>query len=316
MLLADFADEAHRQISRTQLANETDAEGRRWLVVPGHARCVIPALAQKHDRFEIRLKKQPNQGFYEETATLLFSFLLTRFSPKVVLDVGAAVGHFSLLAASHLGARPAVHSFEMQPSRVEKARERAARAAGLDDRITANLSGLSDQHVGETRVWFARTLMFETRPEARDYLEPWYIRMKFALQGRDYEATRGLIEANVLLTSIEHYCAANDIMPGLVKIDVDGYEGKVLQGARRMLAEAQPAILLELHKDDKQRHGLLRRDVVAMLFNADYQALFITDHHDPRQCRLVPATADDPLFARTRTDMVLFLAPHHLGPGA
>jgi hypothetical protein len=64
-----------------------------------------------------------------------------------------------------------------------------------------------------------------------------------------------------------------------------------------------------LHKDEVQRDGILREQVVGMLFDAGYRALFLTDHHKRERCKIVPVEAGDPLLARQQTDMIVFLPP-------
>ena len=308
MVLSDLQSDAMLFLSTTKLCNVADTDGQRsWLQIPGHSEHAIPSFKQARNRFEIRLAQRSNREFYEETTTLLISFLLSRFKPEVFFDVGASSGYFSFVAASHLTARPIAHAFEMQPNAVDKIHQRAGEVT-LPGEVHGHLAGLSDTHIGLKRVWFARTKMFEEEPAESEYREPWWIRLKFAAQGSRSKRNK-LSSAEVLLTSLDHFCAERNLSPGLVKIDVDGYEGKVLRGSHRMLREIQPIILLELHKDKKQRFGLLRADCIATLFAAHYTAFFITDHHDLGRCRIVEATAESPLFARQETDMVLFMPP-------
>ncbi len=308
MVLSDLQSDAMQFFATTKLSNVADADGQRsWLQIPGHSKHVIPSFKQVRSPFEIRLAQRSNRKFYEETTTLLISFLLARFKPDVFLDVGASNGYFSFVAASHLMARPVAHAFEMQPKAVDKIRKQAGEVT-LPGKVHGHLIGLSDRHIGLKRVWYARTKMFEEEPAESEYREPWWIRLKFAVKGSKIKRNT-LSSAEVLLTSLDHFCAERNLLPGLVKIDVDGYEGKVLCGAHKMLRDLQPIILLELHKDAKQRFGLLRADCVDMLFKANYAALFITDHHNLDRCNLVEATAGSPLFARQETDMVLFIPP-------
>lgn len=303
MPIADLHRDAARYLHETRLGNVTDADGRRWLEIPGHVGSVIAAHRPTRDPFEIRLAPHPNTKFYEETTTLLLSFLLTRLRPKVFFDIGASIGHFSLVAASHLAAHPDVHAFEIQPPRIKKLEQVADRVV-LTGKITCHLAGLSDVHSGNKRIWYARTKMFEYEPSPSEYREAWWRRLKFAIQGNK---KRDLYSAEVLLTALDRFCSERGLVPDLMKIDVDGYEGKVLRGARRILDSVQPVILLELHKDALQRDGILRYNVVALLFEAGYQALFVTDHQRLAKCRLVQADFGHPLFVRQETDMVLFI---------
>ena len=306
MDIADLQAEAISFLANMRLANVKDARGQRWLEIPGHVKGVIIAHKQGRARREIRLRPHPNKEFFEETTTLLMSFFLSRFRPKVFFDVGSHKGYFSLLAASHMAARPDVHAFDMQPIGIKRL-NKAVQDLTLPGTIVGHVAGLSDCHRGNVRIWYAGTKMFEYEPDASEYREAWWLRPKFAIQGNSDE--RALRSADVLLTTLDRFCADRELVPEFMKIDVDGYEGKVLQGAREILHNAQPIIFLELHKDAKQRHGILRREVVAMIFDAGYAALFMTGHHNREKCKLIPVGPDHPLFARQETDMVLFVPP-------
>jgi FkbM family methyltransferase len=240
-------------------------------------------------------------GKYEETALLLLSFLIGRLRPKVFFDVGAASGDFARVAASHIASPPAVHAFEMQPLRVQGMCE-ALERDGLGGQVAVHLAGLSDHHEGKKDIWFARTHLYEREPAPHEWREAWWRRLKFAIRRQP----RGLSKARVLITSIDHFVAEHAVVPELIKIDVDGYEGKVLQGGMRTFAEHRPAIMLELHKDELIRFGETRRDVVSRLFGVGYKAMFMTDHHVPKACRVVSVDLDHPLVARQETDFLLF----------
>ena len=128
--------------------------------------------------------------------------------------------------------------------------------------------------------------------------------MKFWWLGRE---NRGeLREANVLITSLDHFIQESGQPPDLIKLDVDGYEAKVLPGGKQCWA-AKPIILFELHKDKLlERHGVKRQAVVATLFEAGYRAALLTDHNDAKACELVKVTAEHPSFAEQSTTMHMF----------
>lgn len=310
MKTTELAAEINKFLSTTELKNIADERGKRWLHIPGHMPYVIPARQDKPHWLDIRLQARPNTDFHEEPITLLLSYLIARFKPGIFFDIGAARGHFSLVAATHEQFAPQVHAFDMRPEALEELQKLADQK--IPGRIAAHLCGLSDLHQGTKRIWYARFKMFEHEPEPHEYLEPWYIRLKFALRGREKSQSRNLRRADVLLTSIDAFCADNGIAPGLMKIDVDGYEGKVIQGAKETLQKDQPIILLELHRDSMQRFNLMRKDVTEMLFKAGYQAIFITDHHKKCSTKLEPVDSNSPLLTRAETDMVLFMPPRCL----
>jgi len=299
-------EELSRFLAEASLANVSDAYNRRWLAVPGHEPNTIPALGNRSRRWRLSTS---NIEYYEETATLVFSYLLSRLLPATVFDIGAWQGYFSFLAASHTAARPDVFAFDMRPAGIEAITHRAMEL-GWADRVHALLCGRSDTHVGQTRVWSARMKLFESKPREDEYREAIWRRMKFLLKGN---RGRGLREVDLLLTTLDHFCADHNVTPQLMKIDVDGYEGKILRGAETLLRTAKPTILLELHRDEVQRDGLTRTKVADLLFDAGYDALFLTDHHTRERCQLVPVGPGHPLLSRQETDMIVFYPPEIAG---
>jgi FkbM family methyltransferase len=236
----------------------------------------------------------------EETVILLLSFLIGRLHPRVFFDIGSASGDYTCLAISHVASPPHVHAFDIRPEAHATLRARVAEA-GPQRLVTPHMAGLSERHEGEKDLWFARTRLFEHEPEKSEYQEMVWRRLKFFLLNRH----RGPVKTRAEITSIDHLATVRGIVPDLLKIDVDGYEGKVLRGGLQTFARYRPPVMLELHKD-KLLNGERRSDVVGILLDIGYEALFLTDHHDPKACRIVPVGRNHPLLARQETDFILF----------
>jgi hypothetical protein len=64
--------------------------------------------------------------------------------------------------------------------------------------------------------------------------------------------------------------ATAGLEPTHVKIDVEGFEGEVLDGARELLARARPIIFLELHGDILRERGRSPREVLGKLESLGY----------------------------------------------
>lgn len=273
------------------------------LLVPGHKPMDWTTLSPE----------QPSHStskfwIYEETTTLVLSYLIDRFNARALYDVGAGVGYFSRLAASHASVPVATHAFEMTPERLATMKANLAKE-GLDSRVTAHLAGITDTHKGEIDIWYAHGMLFETRPDPSEIREAWWRRLKFALRG---DKSRELHSVRAMITSLDHYAQSTGVWPDIIKIDVEGYEGAVLRGGHKMFSTRRPFILLELHKDKKLRFGTHRRDVVQQLFDFGYQALFFTDHENKHACEVVEVTAESPLIARQETDQILFFHRDYL----
>jgi FkbM family methyltransferase len=135
----------------------------------------------------------------------------------IVYDVGAHVGFFSICAAS-LGARVVA----VEPD--------AANAARL--RTNAELNGF-DIAVVEAAAWD----------------ETGTVDLVAGGSAKEFVAVPGEGVASISLDDL----AERHGNPTLVKLDVEGAESRVLAGATRVLAEASPVVLCELHGDEQRR---------------------------------------------------------------
>ena len=85
------------------------------------------------------------------------------------------------------------------------------------------------------------------------------------------------VEVKVPSQTLDALLAQHELTPQLVKIDVEGAEGLVFEGAQRMLDQARPLLLCEL--DDRLLKGLGHRsqDVIGSLASHGYH---VHDAHD------------------------------------
>lgn len=143
-----------------------------------------------------------------------------------VLDVGANVGFYTLLASVIVGAQGRVFAFEPVPANV----------AYLREHIRAN--GISNVEVFDVAV---------SDDEGR----------KFFKSGTDKYFLGRLSpegELAVNCVSLDGMRTRRELRPpNLIKIDVEGAELAVLQGAAQLLAEAHPVIFLATHGAEVHR---------------------------------------------------------------
>lgn len=144
---------------------------------------------------------------------------------NVVMDIGANIGGMFL---SFIGNNvKEVHAFEPVPVAYDK----MISNYGRDSRLVPSMTGMSDMpgRITGATVYNAWTLLpkgscsIDVASEFKD--EPTF----------DFE-----------LTTVDIYCSLSNIKPDFLKIDVDGYELRVLKGAVKTIAERRPPILFEL----------------------------------------------------------------------
>lgn len=78
--------------------------------------------------------------------------------------------------------------------------------------------------------------------------------------------------------TLDNLCRQNAVKPDILKIDVDGSEGKVLRGARNILRESVKFIILELHPDDLLERcsgSITRQDILSILEESGFKNYLI-----------------------------------------
>jgi hypothetical protein len=82
-------------------------------------------------------------------------------------------------------------------------------------------------------------------------------------------------------TSIDAYSAASGVSPSLLKIDVEGFEFDVLDGARETLRNHHPRLWLEVHPAFLSEQGRDWRELVELIKLAGYRITFFEDFNLP-----------------------------------
>jgi len=72
------------------------------------------------------------------------------------------------------------------------------------------------------------------------------------------------------LETIEGAAAAREIIPGFIKLDIEGYEYEAIKGSAAFLARERPVLFLELHLNYLEERNISPRAVVELLERAGY----------------------------------------------
>lgn len=168
-------------------------------------------------------------GFHELDVQRLFAKIIKK--AFVIYDIGASLGFYSLLAARMAGPGGKVYAFEPLPRNVECIRHNIS-LNGMENIILCIPKAVRDKS--------SKAVYRE--PKRDDWCR--FVDIDYFPEDDDKDRSGLMVEAVSLDEFVfqEGYAA-----PKLIKIDVEGAEGKVLSGARRLLKEFKPFVICELH---------------------------------------------------------------------
>ena len=183
-------------------------------------------LAGERLLLDLKTEKDLWLGSYEpELGAALRRFALPGMT---VYDVGANIGYVTLLLARATAPGGRLFAFEPLPSNLDRLRANLA-LSGLEDRVVVVPAAVTD-HVGRAPfLVHASGGMGKAEGAA----------------GRP-EAYPSRIEVDTTELDTFVYDQGHP-PPDLIKVDIEGGEVLALPGMRRLLREAQPVLLLELH---------------------------------------------------------------------
>lgn len=197
------------------------------------------------------LSKELFLGYFELNEV---SFVRTYLLPgDVFVDVGANVGVYTVVASQKVGERGRVYSFEPTPRTFRNLTE-TVRINGLDNVVCCQM-GLSDT--------------------------PGSLDLKMSVGGLDAWNSFGtpardgtFVSEAVNVTTFRHYACEAGLRPGdvaLMKIDVEGWEERVLLGASDFLAHPNgPALVVETNDVAAQSAGSSPEAILQALKNFGY----------------------------------------------
>jgi FkbM family methyltransferase len=223
-----------------QLRGSTDA-----VVSLGDGGSVVVDLATPHGR---RLYAY---GFCEPASRAMRQLVKPG---DVVIDAGANIGLFTVLAATRVGPAGHVIACEPSPTTMQLLRENVAR------------NGFDHVEIGEV------ALAEQAGRLELEVFEPGSGSSSFAPEvagvGRRVE---------VAVTTLDDLAGEWLERTSLVKLDVEGAELRTLQGASQLLERARPDFIVELEPEHLERQGASVGEVQSLFAAAGYEAFLIGD---------------------------------------
>lgn len=193
------------------------------------------------------------EGEYEPDLAQVF---VEHIDPsRDVIDVGANVGFFSILAARHLSA-----------GRVLSIEPTEAAFARLSRNVSSN-----DE---DQKVILHRGLVSDSQGTNAIHVIPGM--EEYSSIGALHPAAREVYATEqhmVASDRLDDLVAHHGLNPGLIKVDVEGAEGLVFRGATETLRKFRPVILSELSDPLLRELGDSAHELVRMLESAGYSVL-------------------------------------------
>ena len=113
--------------------------------------------------------------------------------------------------------------------------------------------------------------------------------------------------ADIEFTSVDAFVKRSGVVPDLLKVDIDGYEGRFVEGALETMRSERPFVLLEVHKDKMMdRTPDSRKSIFERLFSLGYQVVLLSDHNNLTKNVVSKMSETSPELTRQKTDQFLF----------
>lgn len=204
----------------------------------------------------------------------------------VFFDIGAHIGEHSLAAARLVGKKGEVHSFEPNPTLA--AALKASVEVNAYDNVVVNQLAVSDRS--------SPNRLTVTIDPSYSFLGSTVTEVVLDKNGT---ASRTLL---VEAVSLDEYWGSSRKLD-LLKIDVEGGEMNVLQGAQALLSRPRgdaPSIVLEYHPMTYDRYGFTLTHLVSLLESFGYRAWEIVSGGLLRPLDLASQTGKAAALAATK----------------
>lgn len=193
-------------------------------------------------------KKHADGSIHEPATVAAFLFVQQNFPEqiKVFFDIGALYGYFGLIGKS-LFPHSATYSFEMNPVSYSALVRNVNSNKHLDIPAVRCINvGLTDNTVFQKKVSVSQFTLMEN--------------------------SKSLNKTSMDLISLDDFCRLGNVKPNLIKIDVEGYQAKILPGGIKTIKEARPIILLEFDSPvGLKQFDTTNKQIVKPLFDLGYK---------------------------------------------
>ena len=178
------------------------------------------------------------------------------------VDIGAHVGYFSLLASFLIGENARVYAFEAAKGTFDLLKKNLKNRSNIQVFHNALTDSEMDLTFYEFPVLYSE---YNTLHVAQFENEKWF---------KKFQPLKNTVKGMTLDTVFEKFTLKNAV----IKIDTEGAEAQVIAGAKAVLAEQNPIIIMEFLIDKNKNEG--HYQAFRMLREAGFDAYFIEKNGD------------------------------------
>jgi FkbM family methyltransferase len=184
-------------------------------------------------------QKDMIEGRYDR---VFFDYLLElNLKGKTVFEIGAHIGYYAMHFATLVGEEGFIYAFEPNRFNRERMDITLKKNPDLAQRIRIFDVAISDSS-GQEEFYFCRDVDSGTSSGS-------FIAKSHTYYPKTEEYLRSFEKTTVKTVSIDTIASltGSNIIPDVIKIDVEGAESSVLKGAVELLKRQRPLILMEIH---------------------------------------------------------------------
>jgi FkbM family methyltransferase len=218
-------------------------------VFPGSKRIVYVPLTDFHETYQFFTESR--HGVSELTF-----FLRKLHAGDIIFDIGAYRGAYGVAAKAVFGDSVAVHLFEP----IEKNLSKIRAIAQLNDFRLFEVVG--------------KAVSSSNTVKGTIDLQDVMLRRENAAAGETWTEFPSI--------TVDGYVTETGVIPSVIKLDVEGFELDVLEGARKCLAKYTPRLWLELHPSFLAEQGHRWERAIEILNSLGYgKTTFFKDYEQP-----------------------------------
>jgi len=196
-------------------------------------------------------------GEYEVLETKILKFFAA--DSKIIFDVGANVGYYAIELGSVLGPSAMIHSFEPVPESFEQLQKNVLLNSASPS-VLCNQYAISNSE--------GKLLLYKPRTSGSS-----------ASSARNLHPDEEVDTVEVPMTTLDKYFLANGLNNlDLLKIDVEGSELMVIEGALDSIKRYQPVIFAELLRKWCAQFGYSPNEVLEILFPLGYRCFAVSEN--------------------------------------